>query len=160
MRKTKQCVKAQHDKIKATQHMDTLVGPNTTIRGNIDFTSGMHVDGTVYGDVSCESDTISLLVVGNSAKIVGDVKVQRAVVNGYISGNLYVYDHLELGEKAVILGDVHYNLLEMAVGSEIRGALIPDIKKSPHSLLEDHSKLNKPEDQAELSKESCLAESE
>lgn len=132
--------KAEHDKFKLKQQMDTLVGPNTNIKGDISFKGGLHVEGTIIGKINCDPEVASLLVVGNSARIVGDIKVQRAVINGCISGNLYVFDHLELGEKAVILGDVHYNLIEMAVGSEVRGQLIPDGKKEPNSLLEDHSK--------------------
>ena len=142
-KKNEKCFKTEHNKIKASQPMDTLVGPNTKITGDIIFTGGLHVDGDINGQVSSEPEALSLLVVGNSARIKGDVKVQRAVVNGSIYGNLYVYDHLELGEKAVIMGDVHYNLIEMAVGSEIRGSLIPDIKKEPRSLLEDHSSRKK-----------------
>lgn len=132
--------KVAHNKAKATQRMDTLVGLKTQINGSINFKGGLHIDGIVRGNILSESGEPSLLIVGKNAKITGDVKVQRAVVNGIIAGKLYVYDHLELGEKAVIQGDLHYNLLEMAVGAEVRGQLIPDIKKEPRSLLEDKSK--------------------
>ncbi len=134
----KNCLKAEHNKIKANQPMDTLIGRNTQIFGNVDFSGGLHVEGKIVGNLQSDGQSSSLLIVGNSANIIGDVRVHRAVVNGHISGNLYVNDHLELGEKAVILGDVHYNLLEMAVGSEIRGLLIPDIRDG-RNLLEDHS---------------------
>lgn len=135
-----------HNKVKAKQHMDTLVGSNTIVSGNIDFHGGLHIDGQVNGNVSSGAELSSLLVVGNSAKIIGDVKVERAVINGYICGNLYVYEHLELGENAVIMGDVHYNLIEMSIGSEVRGGLLPDIKKEPRSLLEDHSRQHQDKD--------------
>lgn len=131
--------KAAHNRVKATQSMDTLVGVKTTVKGDISFTGGLHIDGCVEGNIEAQPNEASLLIVGKNAKITGDVKVHRAVVNGHIAGKLYVYDHLELGEKAFIQGDVHYNLLEMAVGSEVRGLLIPDIKKEPRNLLEDHS---------------------
>lgn len=129
-----------HSKVKSRQHMDTLIGSNTIVAGDISYTGGLHIDGQVSGNISSATDQHSLLIVGNSAKIIGDVKVERAVVNGYICGSLYVYDHLELGEHAIIMGDVHYNLIEMAIGAEVRGRLVPDIKKEPRSLLEDHSK--------------------
>lgn len=139
-RKTKSTdSKATHNKVKATQSMDTLVGIRTKIEGDMHFTGGLHVDGEVHGNIEAQTDEPSLLIVGKNAKITGDVKVHRAVVNGHIVGKLYVYDHLELGERAFVQGDVHYNLLEMAVGSEVRGLLIPDIKKEPRNLLEDHS---------------------
>lgn len=142
-RKSKQqdC-KVTHDRVKATQQMDTLVGIKTVINGDICFSGGLHIDGRVNGNISSSQDEQSLLIVGKNAKIKGDVKVHRAVVNGQVTGKLYVYDHLELGEKAVIQGDVHYNLLEMAVGSEVRGLMIPDIKQEPRNLLEDHSDKN------------------
>jgi cytoskeletal protein CcmA (bactofilin family) len=130
---------ANHAKIKSRQHINTLIGSNTIIAGDISFTGGLHIDGQVSGQINSAKEQHSLLIVGSSAKIMGDIKVERAVINGQIYGNLYVYDHLEIGEKAIIVGDVHYNLLEMGLGSEIRGSLIPNLKKEPMNLLEDHS---------------------
>ena len=151
----KNCLKAEHNKIKAKQHMDTLIGLNTQIFGNVDFSGGLHIEGKITGHIQSDGESTSLLIVGNSANITGDVRVHRAVINGHISGNLYVNDHLELGEKAVILGDVHYNLIEMAVGSEIRGRLIPDIRDG-RNLLEDHSQKTVSAEQEETEAVVCI----
>ncbi len=135
--------KQAHNKVKASQRIDTLVGVKTKVHGDINFTGGLHIDGEVVGNIASALDEPSLLIVGKSAKIKGDIRVNRAVVNGQIIGKIFVYDHIELGEHALIQGDVHYNLLEMAVGSEVRGILIPDIKKEPRNLLEDHTNRDK-----------------
>lgn len=147
--------KQAHNKVKATQRMDTLVGVKTKINGDINFTGGLHIDGEVEGNITSAPDESSLLIVGKNAKIRGDVKVNRAVVNGHIIGKIFVYDHIELGEHALIQGDVHYNLLEMVVGSEVRGVLVPDIKKEPRNLLEDHTSRNK-KAQAEINEEELV----
>lgn len=134
---TAQNSKALHNKLKSSQQMDTLVGVQTVITGDITFSGGLHIDGELHGDITSD-DTSSLLIVGKNAKIIGNINVHRAVVNGIIVGKMYVSDHLELGEHAVIQGDVHYNLLELAVGSQIRGLLIPDSKQQT-KMLEDHT---------------------
>lgn len=130
--------KTTHTKLKSSQQMDTLIGAGTVVAGNLKFTGGLHIDGEVHGNISCEPQASALLIVGKNAKIRGDVKVPRAVINGMIIGKLNVYEHLELGENAIIQGDVHYNLLEMSVGAEVRGSLIPDSKHEPR-MLEDHT---------------------
>jgi len=36
-------------KKRRTEKVDSLIGQHTTIQGNINFTGGLHVDGTVRG---------------------------------------------------------------------------------------------------------------
>ena len=45
------------------------------------------------------------------------------MVNGSIKGNVYSTKHLELAAKAQVEGNVFYNLVEMAAGSEVNGSL-------------------------------------
>ena len=49
-------------KRKATR-IDTLVGQHTEIQGDVRFSGGLHVDGTVKGNVIAENDGHSMLLV-------------------------------------------------------------------------------------------------
>ncbi|WP_419641627.1 bactofilin family protein, partial [Thiolapillus sp.] len=51
----------------------TVIGADTTVSGNVKFTSGMHVDGLVKGNVTGVPDTNSSLVVSTSGRVEGDV---------------------------------------------------------------------------------------
>ena len=54
------------------------------------------------------------------------------MVNGRIDGNVLANNKVELYEKSRINGDLHYNLLEMAVGAGVNGKLV-------HHELVSHS---------------------
>ena len=104
--------------------IDTLVGRQTEIQGDIRFSGGLHVDGTVKGNVSADNDGRSMLSLSESAVIEGAVSVPYVVLNGTVAGDVLSSEHVELAAKARITGNVHYNLLEMAIGAEVNGQLV------------------------------------
>jgi cytoskeletal protein CcmA (bactofilin family) len=124
------------NKIKSTK-IDTLIGHSIEINGDVKFNGGLHLDGKIIGSVSAESNENSVLVVSERGCIEGDVRVSFAVINGTVKGNVYATEKLELSGKARIVGDVHYNLLEMASGSEVNGKMLHD--KREKKLLEHHT---------------------
>ena len=51
----------------------SLIDKGTQIRGDLNFTDGMRVDGNVVGNIRANEDSSSLIVIGESAVIEGDV---------------------------------------------------------------------------------------
>jgi len=109
-------------KIKSAK-IDTLLGKGTTIDGDIRFSGGLHIEGMIKGNLTAD-DKDAMLVLSEHGHIQGEVRVPNIVVNGTIDGDVYANGKVELYEKARICGDVYYNLLEMAVGSEVNGRLV------------------------------------
>lgn len=107
-------------KVKNT--IDSLIGLSTIIEGEVHFKGGLRIDGQIKGNVIAEADA-SVLVVSESAKIEGEVRVAHLVVNGEIVGNVYSSELLELQPKARITGDVNYKTLEMHSGAVVSGKL-------------------------------------
>ncbi len=103
--------------------IETWIGTNTNIMGNISFTGGFSVDGAVEGNISSE-DPESTLILGESGHVIGDVQAGNIYANGRIDGNVIATKKVELHPKARINGDLHYNLLEMAVGAGVNGKLM------------------------------------
>jgi cytoskeletal protein CcmA (bactofilin family) len=103
----------------------TLIGEGTVIAGELRFTDGLRIDGEVQGDVIAEGERRSILVISEKARITGKVKAGHVIVNGQINGPVLAEDLLELQPKAVIVGDVTYEVLEMHQGATIRGELRP-----------------------------------
>ena len=46
------------------------------------------------------------------------------VINGLVKGDVRSIEHVELAAKAVLVGNVYYNLIEMVMGSEVNGNLM------------------------------------
>ncbi len=108
--------------------IDTLIGQSLEVTGDVKFSGGLHLDGKIVGNVISEDGDNSVLIISDTGRIEGDVSVPYAVINGEVIGNVYASEKLELSGRARITGNVHYNLLEMASGSEVNGKMLHDNK--------------------------------
>ena len=104
--------------------IDTLVGPNSRITGDLFFEGGCHIDGTIKGNVSADSASNSALSISENAIVEGGVTVPFVVLNGIVRGDVFATQRVELGPTARVIGNVYYNLIEMAIGAEINGKLV------------------------------------
>jgi cytoskeletal protein CcmA (bactofilin family) len=121
--------------------VETLVGANTRISGDLHFSGGCHVDGTVNGSVTADPDSKSALSISEGGNIDGGVTVPYVVLNGIVRGDVFANQRVELGPTARVIGNVYYNLIEMAIGAEINGKLVHQPEgRAP--LLEQTAKLD------------------
>jgi len=100
----------------------SLIGEGTVIQGELRFDAGLRIDGEVQGDVVAAAPT-SLLVISENARVVGKVMAGHVIINGRVDGPVVSTALLELQPKARIVGDVHYETLEMHQGATIDGEL-------------------------------------
>lgn len=113
------------DKAKTkSSRIDTLIGRGTEINGDISFTGGLRIDGSVNGTIYTQNDDSAVLTLSEQGQITGEIKVPNLVINGSITGDVYALAHVELAPKAKIKGNVYYRLLEIAMGAEVNGQLI------------------------------------
>jgi len=111
------------NRIKTTK-IDTLIGRKSEMLGDVHFTGGLHVDGTVKGNIVANEDASSLLTLSESGVIEGEVRVPNVVLNGNVIGDVHAKQHIELASNARITGNVYYSLIEMAMGAEVNGNLV------------------------------------
>jgi len=111
-------------KKRKSTRIDTLIGQSSEFVGNISFSGGLHIDGTVRGNVHAQHDGKSMLSLSDSGRIEGEVKVPFAVLNGVVIGDVHGGEHVQLSPKASITGNVYYNLIEIAIGAEVNGKLV------------------------------------
>lgn len=104
--------------------IDTLVGINSRVNGDLFFEGGCHVDGTVKGNITADPDSNSALSISEDALVEGGVAVPFVMLNGIVRGDVFANQRVELGPTARVIGNVYYNLIEMAIGAEINGKLI------------------------------------
>ncbi len=131
-------------KPKQTAQIDSLIGQNTEIRGDVVFNGGLHVDGKVKGSVISANGGDSLLTLSERGTIEGEVNVPNVVVNGTVIGDVHASGHVELAAQARIHGNVYYSLIEMAMGAEVNGNLVHQQAEKADSVVP----LEQPEDKA------------
>ena len=100
----------------------SLIGEGTVVQGELRFDQGLRIDGEVIGDVVA-SDPSSLLVISENARVQGKVMAGHVIINGQVQGPVVATQLLELQPKARIVGDVHYEALEMHQGATIDGVM-------------------------------------
>jgi len=136
-------------KKKSTQ-IDTLIGQHTHIKGDISFSGGLRVDGSVAGNINATGDIDSVLTLSEQGSIEGEIRVPNLIINGTITGNVYASEHVELAPKAKIQGNVYYRLLEMAGGSEVNGQLIHMTEPNEQILDLEHEVIDGDDDSLRL----------
>jgi cytoskeletal protein CcmA (bactofilin family) len=104
--------------------IDTLIGAETRIEGNVNFSGGLRIDGAVRGNVTEPNASPSTLILSEHGLIEGAVSVSKIVVNGKVTGPVRAGQFIELQAKAHITGDVYYKSLEMHTGAVIEGKLV------------------------------------
>ena len=142
-------------KIKSAQ-IDTLIGKNTVVKGDVHYRGGLHIEGKVQGNLIADSNEKTVLIVSEKGHVEGDVKGPVIILNGMIEGDVYSTATLEMARHAKVKGNVYYNLLEMEVGAKVNGSLIHQsvsnktIKEKRAQVEEDANKLPKSQDDANL----------
>ena len=110
-------------RIKA-DHADCLIGQHTEIHGDVKFSSGLVILGTVYGNIIGNDDQTCVLNVSDSGRVEGEIRVPNVVINGVVSGDVYAAEQVQLNGSARINGNVYYRLIEMEMGAEVNGSLV------------------------------------
>jgi cytoskeletal protein CcmA (bactofilin family) len=109
---------------KPQSRIDSLIGAETKISGNLSFSGGLRVDGEIVGDVVSDGDKPGTLVLSEQARIEGTIRVSHVVINGAVKGPVYASEYVELQAKSRVSGDVHYKTLEMHLGAVVDGKLV------------------------------------
>lgn len=104
--------------------IDTLIGRNTRLEGNIEFGGGLHVDGFISGNVRSRTDQPAHLGLSEHGRIEGEIDVTDIELDGTVVGDVYASGRLELGTNARVDGSVYYNVLQMSGGAAVNGQLV------------------------------------
>jgi cytoskeletal protein CcmA (bactofilin family) len=98
----------------------SVIGNDVVIRGNIEASADLHIDGTVEGDITCAS-----LVQGEASRVQGGITAENARLSGTVKGTITVRELVVL-KAARIEGDVHYDTLTIEQGAQVNGRFAPD----------------------------------
>lgn len=104
--------------------INTLVGADSRVFGDVEFSGGFLVDGRIIGNVKAVDDDHAMLSVSERGSVEGTVVAPHILLNGTVHGDVVATERVELGPKSRVVGNVQYRLIEMAIGAEVNGKLI------------------------------------
>jgi len=105
--------------------IDTVIGRSAHLNGGLEFAGDLHVEGRICGDVRARDGAESTLSVGEHGCIEGAVEVGNLILDGTVTGPIHAPGRVVLGARARVRGDVYYGHIEMTLGAEIIGRLVP-----------------------------------
>lgn len=105
----------------------SVIGADVAIKGDIEASADLHVDGRIHGDIACSS-----IVQGERSTIEGTISAETARLAGVVKGTIAVRQLVVL-KTARIEGDVHYETLTIEQGAQVEGRFSPDAARSQAS---------------------------
>ncbi len=117
-------------------HTTTLVAAGTHVKGEICFCGDLEIEGKVTGNIIAEDESKARVRILPAGEVRGEVYAPTVVVNGFVEGNLFVSEHVELASKAVVEGNVHYQMIEVEKGARVNGSFVHDAAKAAEARAE------------------------
>lgn len=104
--------------------IDTLIGPQVTIHGDLIFSGGLYVEGRIHGKVVAEDGERAVVTLAEQGSVEGEIRAPVVVINGRMTGDVYADERIELANKARVQGNLYYKVVEMSAGAQLTGRLI------------------------------------
>ncbi len=103
--------------------IDTLIGKASRVHGDLEFAGGLHLDGSIAGNVRADPSEGSSLSISETGSIEGNVEAGNVMLNGSVRGDILARERVVLGATAKVQGNVYYGVIEMTLGAQIMGKL-------------------------------------
>ena len=97
--------------------IETLIGNGTTFTGDIIASKSLRIDGMLVGNVKEATNVI----VGENAKVKGNINANYVVVDGNVEGNIIATESIELLNKSRVNGDLTTTILSINEGAIFKG---------------------------------------
>ena len=100
--------------------INTIIGPNTSLKGDIEAGGFTRIDGSVMGNVK----TTGRIVVGERARLKSDLSGTAITIGGVVYGNVIASDSLVILSTALVLGDIITRRIQADDGCLIHGRVL------------------------------------
>ncbi len=82
--------------------INTLIGQGAFIQGNLNVKGFVRFDGDINGDLK----TTGRLIIGDQARIKGNINASSALIHGIVEGDVIAPEGVRLFSTATVVGDI------------------------------------------------------
>jgi cytoskeletal protein CcmA (bactofilin family) len=118
--------KESNENAAATEKL-SIVSDVTELRGDIETSGHLRIDGNVKGNISA----LANVAIGKSGNVVGNISAGTLKISGNVKGNISVANRLVIDSSARIKGDVKTKILVVEAGAVIDGTLSMELREEP-----------------------------
>jgi cytoskeletal protein CcmA (bactofilin family) len=72
--------------------VETIIGTETVIEGNIKLPTSLRIDGKVYGEIDCSGD----IFIGKDGYVEPTIKAKNVVIAGEVKGDLFTSEKVHI----------------------------------------------------------------
>ena len=103
--------------MKELEAINSIIGEETTFRGDIVSQGSLHVSGEVRGSINVKGDVF----VFGKGRVYGNITGARVVVSGLVEGDIFASAGLEILKSGKINGEINCDKLMIEEGSTYQG---------------------------------------
>jgi cytoskeletal protein CcmA (bactofilin family) len=100
--------------------INTIIGPNTSVAGDIEASGFTRIDGSIRGDVTAKGR----VVIGEKARMKSNVSGTAITIGGVVCGNIIASESLVVLSTALVLGDIITRRIQVDEGCLIHGKIL------------------------------------
>ncbi|MDR0315468.1 MAG: polymer-forming cytoskeletal protein [Treponema sp.] len=114
--------------------INTIIGPNTVLKGDIDAGGFTRIDGSIMGNVNAKGR----VVIGERARMKSNVSGTAITIGGVVYGNVIASESLVILSTALVLGDIITRRIQADEGCLVHGRVLvcPDEESWTQALSE------------------------
>ena len=100
--------------------INTLIGPGSFVSGDIKINGFIRIDGDIKGKIESSSN----IIIGERAKIQGNITASSIVVGGIVLGDITAPKGIKLLSNSVVIGDIMTKSLQIEEDAIFNGHCI------------------------------------
>ena len=100
--------------------INTIIGKGSAISGDLKVNGFIRIDGDIDGNLETDGNVI----VGENARIRGDLTAKSVIIGGIIKGNIKANESVKILADAAVIGDVISRKVQVDGSALIHGHCI------------------------------------
>ena len=100
--------------------INTILGHGSAITGNIKINGFVRIDGDIDGNLETDGN----IIIGENARIRGNIKAKSAIVGGIVLGNIETSQSIKILSTAAVVGDIISYKVQVEQDAIIHGHFI------------------------------------
>ncbi len=119
-------------KQKISEHkIETLIGKETVMKGNLESKGSIRIDGSFNGDITAQN-----VIIGEEALVQALINCSNAILAGRVEGNINVEGKLDIRATGVLIGDAKLGSLAVEDGAVLVGNCKMSVREDKRKAAE------------------------
>lgn len=97
------------------------------LKGELAFEETFRIDGRFEGRIPSGSE----LILGDSAEVEAEIRVERVSINGAFKGSIHATERVEIHPRARVTADIHTPVLRIEEGAFFQGSCSMGAETAP-----------------------------